>query len=158
MTERTDFNIRLLADDETSVAARLLDEFNREFNTPTPGQVVLTARLSERLDDPNLMVLLASNPATGIAVVSFRPSVWADGPTAMLEELFVQPRHRNSGTGSALLVEVQRRCTQRHCDLLEINVDTGDVDAQRFYERHGFTALEPDTGEHALYYHRSLKD
>ena len=47
-------------------------------------------------------------------------------------------------------------CRSRGVDLIEINVDEGDVDAQRFYERHGFCSTEPDTGERACYYHREL--
>ena len=39
---------------------------------------------------------------------------------------------------------------------IEINVDAGDVDAQRFYERHGFSGADPDTGERAFYYSREL--
>ena len=38
----------------------------------------------------------------------------------------------------------------------EINVDAGDVDAQRFYERHGFSGTDPDTGERAFYYSLEL--
>ena len=44
----------------------------------------------------------------------------------------------------------------RGVELIEINVDEGDVDAQRFYERHGFSATEPATGERAFYYAREL--
>ena len=43
-------------------------------------------------------------------------------------------------------------------DLIEINVDQSDVDAQRFYERHGFDGNDPDTGERAFYYSRELAD
>ena len=39
---------------------------------------------------------------------------------------------------------------------MEINVDCPDVDARRFYERHGFSCVEPDTGEVALYYWGTL--
>ena len=35
-------------------------------------------------------------------------------------------------------------------------VDEGDVDAQRFYERQGFSGVEPTTGERAFYYFREL--
>jgi hypothetical protein len=44
----------------------------------------------------------------------------------------------------------------RGVDLIEINVDEGDVDARRFYERHGFSATEPGAAEHAIYYAREL--
>ena len=35
---------------------------------------------------------------------------------------------------------------------MEINVDEADVDAQRFYERAGFTMINSDTGERAFYW------
>ena len=41
-------------------------------------------------------------------------------------------------------------------DPIEINVDAGDVDAQRFYERQGFSGVDPDTGERAFYYSLEL--
>lgn len=38
----------------------------------------------------------------------------------------------------------------------QINVDEGDVDAQRFYERHGVAATDPASDERAFYYAREL--
>ena len=40
--------------------------------------------------------------------------------------------------------------------LVEINVDESDAGAMRFYERHGFSNGDPDTGEQAFWFHRSL--
>jgi hypothetical protein len=44
----------------------------------------------------------------------------------------------------------------RGVELIEINVDEGDVDAQRFYERHGFSSTEPGSSERAFYYTQEL--
>ena len=44
----------------------------------------------------------------------------------------------------------------RNVDLIEINVDEGDVDAPRFYERHGFSVTEPGSTERAFYYSQEL--
>lgn len=155
--ERTPPEVRELTAHEVDVAARLLDDFNREFDTPTPGRHVLAERLRRHLDDTASMVLLAGRPATGIAVISFRPNVWSDGPVALLDELYVTPDRRNHGIGSRLLAVLADECRGRRAELIEINVDIGDADARRFYERHGYSAIEPDTGEHALYYHRRVE-
>jgi ribosomal protein S18 acetylase RimI-like enzyme len=42
-------------------------------------------------------------------------------------------------------------------DAIESSVDEGDVDAQRFYERHGYSSIEPDTNERAFYYFLELR-
>jgi len=35
-------------------------------------------------------------------------------------------------------------------------VDESDVDAQRFYRRHGFSDVDPDSGERASYFLQEL--
>ena len=50
--------------------------------------------------------------------------------------------------------EAFEEAARRSVDYIEVNVDEGDVDALRFYRRHGFVAEEPDTGERALYLFR----
>ena len=99
-----------------------------------------------------MFAVVIGEPARGVAVVSLRPNVWYDGPVALLDELYVEPEMRNRGLGTELLAAVRTQCRARRVEQIEINVDIGDIDARRFYERHGFSAIEPDTGEHALWY------
>lgn len=76
----------------------MLDDFNREFVTPTPGVGVLAPRLQHLLvADADPAVVVVGDPSAGVAVVSFRPSVWYDGPVGILEELYAQANLRRQG-------------------------------------------------------------
>ncbi|MFV0372783.1 hypothetical protein [Microbacterium sp.] len=44
----------------------------------------------------------------------------------------------------------------RGVSAIEINVDEEDVGAHRFFERHGFSGMDPGTGERAFFYSREL--
>src|SRR5690606_10928741 len=132
-------------------------DFNTEFDTPTPGVEVLAARLRGLLAGDRTFAILAGTPAVGVALVTLRPNVWYDGEVALLDELYVEPHLRSQGIGSAIIDELMALCRARGVDLIEINVDEGDVDAQRFYERHGFASTELGSTERALYYFQELR-
>ncbi len=61
---------------DAATVARLLDAFNREFDTATPGPVVLAKRLKRLLAGEETIALLAGDPA---------------GTRALLDELYVAP-------------------------------------------------------------------
>jgi GNAT superfamily N-acetyltransferase len=137
--------------------AELLDAFNREFATPTPGPDVLAGRLRTLLAGEAVVAFLSGQPPVAVALMTLRPNAWYDGPVALLDELYVVPAMRGRGIGSALLALVEATAGQRGAELLEINVDGEDTDARRFYERHGYTNTEPDQAEPMLYYYRELR-
>jgi GNAT superfamily N-acetyltransferase len=155
MTEQ-EHRVRQATPSDAAVVAQLLDAFNREFDTPTPGPEVLATRLRHLLAGDDVVALLSGEPATGVAVISFRANVWYDGPVANLDELYVQPHLRGQRIGHALLIAACRLARERGADTLEINVDGEDVDARRFYEAHGFTNTEPGTSEPMYLYYRDL--
>ena len=92
----------------------------------------------------------------GVGLVTFRPNVWYTGRVALLDELYVVPSRRSQGIGSAIIDHLLTLARDEGVDLVEINVDEGDIDAQRFYERHGFSATEPGSSERAFYYSQEL--
>lgn len=136
--------------------ARLLDTFNREYDEPTPGSEVLKERLAWLLTDDAVFALLVSDPPVGVALVTLRPNVWYDGPVALLDELYVMPDLRRRGLGTALLAAAESMARQRGAELVEINVDGEDLDARRFYERHGYACMSSREPEPDLYYSRRL--
>ncbi|WP_461143303.1 GNAT family N-acetyltransferase [Salinifilum aidingensis] len=148
--------VRQAAVEESAVVARLLHDFNTEFDAPTPGVEVLTARLRRLLAGEATTALLAGDPAVALALLTRRPNVWFAGPVALLDELYVVPHLRGRGIGSALVERILADAVAEGVGLVEINVDEGDVAARRFYERHGFRTTEPGSDERALYYWRVL--
>jgi GNAT superfamily N-acetyltransferase len=158
MSDQPVFQPRVADVAEAATVAALLDAFNREFDTPTPGPTVLSTRLEQLLAGPHVFAVLAGEPSMAVALVTMRPNVWYDGPVALLDELYVEPRYRSRGTGSAVLAQVETEARRRGAELLEINVDGEDADARRFYERHGYTNTEPGQDEPMLYYYRELAD
>jgi GNAT superfamily N-acetyltransferase len=147
---------RASAGGDADTVAELLDAFNREFDTPTPGTAVLADRLERLLATGEVVAILAGDPAVGVAVLTLRPNVWYDGPVALLDELYVTPGLRGQGIGSLLLEAAETETRRRGGELLEINVDGVDHDARRFYERHGYRNTEPGQDEPSLYYYRDL--
>lgn len=136
--------------------ARLLDAFNREYQAPTPGPVILAARLRRLLAGSEVIAFLAGDPAVAVALMTLRPNVWYDGPVGVVDELYVAPTERGQGIGSALLAAVESITHERGGRLIEIAVDGADTDARRFYECHGYMDTEAGQDQPSLYYHREL--
>jgi GNAT superfamily N-acetyltransferase len=151
-----DWPLRLTAAGDADEVARLLHDFNVEFDTPTPGVEVLAARLRGLLAGEDTFAIVAGRPAVALALVTLRPNVWYAGRVALLDELYVVPSLRGRGIGSKVVDLLLSEAHERSVSLVEINVDEGDIDARRFYERHGFAAADPGSTERALYYFREL--
>lgn len=137
--------------------AEMLHAFNTEFDTETPGVEVLAERLRTLLAGASTFAVIADDPAAGVALVTLRPNVWSGGPVALLDEMYVSPEQRGTGVGSAILQQMVEICRELGVAAIEINVDESDAGAMRFYERHGFSGADPDTGERAFYFYRSLE-
>ncbi|HEX2084334.1 MAG TPA: GNAT family N-acetyltransferase [Solirubrobacteraceae bacterium] len=148
--------VRVATPADARAVAQLLHDFNEEFEDPTPGPDALAERLTSMLGRDDVVALLAGDGPDGVALLTFRPGVWDEGPVALLEELYVKPGLRNRGIGTELLQRAFDAAREKGSRTFEINVDEEDVDAQRFYERHGVTPIEPGREYRAFYYSRRL--
>lgn len=144
-----------LADpDDAEALARLQADFNAEFDSPCPARADLVRRFRAIIASPAGYAVLAGNAGSpdGYGLVTLRPTIYSDGPLAVLDELYVRPPRRADGIGTALLAHVVAELRGRGGEEMHINVDEVDVDTRRFYERHGFTNTEPgDEGRMLLY-------
>jgi len=63
---------------------------------------------------------------------------------------------RGQGIGAAVVGMLLSPAHATGVDLIEINVNEADVDAHRFYVRHGFSSTEPGSDQRAFYFFREL--
>ena len=152
--------VRLATPADAFVVGGLLFDFNTEYDTPTPSAADFGDRFNALLTRPDVLVVLAEDPAsgdaTGFAFLTLRPTPYGDGPLAQLEELYVVPPLRDQGIGTALLTRAVGEVEQRGGIEVHINVDEVDTDTRRFYERHGFTNIQPGEDFRMLCYLREL--
>jgi ribosomal protein S18 acetylase RimI-like enzyme len=144
------------AEDAVEVA-RLLHQFNTEFDEPTPDVPTLTERARQMLAAGELTVLLVGEGPDGLAQMRFLSSLWSAAPSCCLEELYVAPSLRGRGMGRALLEAAMDVARAAGADRIELNTGETDTAARALYESAGFTNREGgEDGPRMLYYERDL--
>lgn len=137
--------------------ARLLHDFNTEFDEFTPGVDALTERAREMLAGDEMTVLLGGHGPDGIAQLRFRRSIWSGELDAYLEELYVAPERRGVGLGRALLEAAMQTAREAGATRIDLGTSEDDTAALALYESAGFTNREggPE-GPIMYFYEREL--
>lgn len=139
-------HVRLATTADAAVAAQLLYDFNREFDSPTPEPPQLAERVRELVAGGDTAVLLGSldgsDVVEGLAVLRFRPALWSAGLECYLAELYVRPGRRGHGLGRALMSAAIGLARARGADTMDLGTGEDDVAARALYESLGFTHRE----------------
>jgi ribosomal protein S18 acetylase RimI-like enzyme len=149
--------VRRASPDDAQAVAKLLHDFDTEYDMPTPEVSVLAERYAELLENGEVTVLITGDGLEGFAQLRFRPSVYAKALDAYLEELYVIPSRRGQGFGRALLEAAMKEARDRGAVHIDLGTSETDTAARGLYESAGFTNREgkPD-GPVMLYYERDL--
>jgi len=124
---------------DTAAVGRLLYDFNREFDEPTPAPAALAERMRELIDGGDTVVMLGGDGPDAVAVLRFRPAIWSSGLECYLAEMYVTPGRRGQGLGRAVMEASIREARDRGADTMDIGVDEPDLVARRLYESLGFS-------------------
>jgi len=154
--EKAEIPVREATVDDAPLIARLLHDFNTEFETETPGVAELIRHATRMLSEGEMTVLLGGEDAAGLALLRFRPSVWTERCEAYLQELYVVPERRGQGIGEALLAAAVETSRKANAAWIELNTAETDVAARALYEKLGFTNEEGPEGATMLYYEREI--
>lgn len=137
---------------DAALLARMLHDFNLEFGEPSPGTEVIERRVGSFIDDGRKTYLLGRDDL-GFAQVSFNPSVWADEPVGLLEELYVVPERRGQGVGRELMDAVLALARERNAAGMEVVTGEDDLAARALYESVGFrNDIEGEENARSLFY------
>ena len=151
--------IRRATPGDAHAVARLLHDFQQEFDEPSPGVEALEERYADLIRNRDMTVLLAGDAPDGFAQIRYRPWVYSAGPQAhsYLEELYVVPSRRGKGIGRALLGAAMEMARSEGATQMELGTSEDDTAARALYESAGFTNREgsPD-GPVMLFYEREL--
>jgi GNAT superfamily N-acetyltransferase len=164
--------VRLARVDDAGSLAQLLHDFNAEYDEQMPEVSVLAERYREHLESDAMWALVADHPDTaatdsrtsgasaavpvGFASIAMRRSPYYAGPVAYLEDLYVRADLRGRGIGSVMINALWDHARERGVGNVEVNVDEEDVDALRFYQRHGFIYRRPPHDERGFYLNREI--
>ncbi|HEX8856774.1 MAG TPA: GNAT family N-acetyltransferase [Thermoleophilaceae bacterium] len=121
-----------------------------------PELELLVARVESAIASSEVVALVAGHPPLGVALLTFRPSIWTGAPTATLEDLYVVPQQRGRGHGRSLLRGALDAARQRGAASVELYTGEGDAAARALYEAHGFMTTEPGESDRLFFYHRRL--
>jgi ribosomal protein S18 acetylase RimI-like enzyme len=140
--------IRLASRDDADDVTRLLLGFRDWWGRDEPPEDAWRRGVALLLDDELSDVLLGGEPASGVAVLRYRHSLWWDALDCNLEDLFVEESARRSGMGERLVVASIERAASRGCYRVELDVNEANTAAVALYEKLGFTSFSPELGGH----------
>lgn len=154
---RRDVSVRRAGTGDAGDLARLLHDFNTEFDDFVPEVPLLTERIAEHIREGHTLFWLAGEGPDGFASLRLRPSLISGAPDAYLEELYVVPALRGQGRGRALLEAVMKGAREHGAAHIDLGTSEDDVAARRLYESAGFTNREGSPDGPVMYlYEREL--
>jgi ribosomal protein S18 acetylase RimI-like enzyme len=136
--------------------ARLLHDFQTEYEEPVPELEVLTERVREFIERGEATFLLAGDGPDGFAEIRLRPSLLTGALDAYLEEFYVAPATRGQGLGRALLEAAMDVARRQGAIRMDLGTSEDDEAARHLYESAGFTNRERPDGPVMFVYERDL--
>lgn len=157
--DSSDATVRRATPSDAEDVARLLHDFQAEFDEPSPEVELLAERYAKLIRNREMTVLLVGDGPDGFAQLRYRPWVYSAGQNAhaYLEELYVVPSLRGKGLGRKLLQAALEAARGEGATHMELGTSEDDTAGRALYESVGFTNREgrPD-GPVMLFYERDL--
>jgi len=150
-------SIRVATVADAATIGRLGADFNAELGRPPPDPVTPADRAAYLMERQLTSLLVAGDPAVGLAQLRLRPSIWTGGADAYLENLYVAVGARRRGFGKRLLSAAVEYARESGALRMEIATNEADTAAVALYEAAGFASWHPRSDSRILLYTRRLE-
>ena len=152
MANERDFSIRPGRREDAAEAARLWMQSAREHTAHDPiyatspaAERVMRRFLADLMGSSHSFLFVAESGDRTVGFISgelregspaFHPKTWAS-----VDDVFVEPDHRNLGVGRALLESVKAWAKERGADGISLQVAAANERGRKFYEELGFREI-----------------
>jgi len=120
----------------------LLDQLFSQEAEFISDRTVQTRGLEMILANPEIGTILVArrdNAVVGVVNLLYSISTALGARVATLEDMVIASPERGKGLGSQLLSAAIELCREQGCGRITLLTDSNNLDAQRFYQRQGFT-------------------
>lgn len=120
---------------------RELARYEKEPDAVVATEADLERHLFGKRPKAHCLIAFYGQEAAGFALYFFNFSTWLGRPGLYLEDLFVQPKSRKNGVGTALLKRLSQIALRNECGRLEWAALNWNTLATDFYEKIGAEPL-----------------
>lgn len=134
-------NLRLAAPADRDPVLRLVAALLVELGGAPPAPAAMSPafdRLTSGGDDGFIVLAEQENQAIAVCTASYVQSLRTAGRYAVFQEMYVDPAHRSSGIGMALLRFALDHAAAAGCQCVELGAPRDGARAIAFYRRAGF--------------------
>lgn len=121
---------------------RELADYERLNDAVTASEAALAATLFGEHRYAEVVLAESDGRPVGMALFFHNYSTFLARPGLYLEDLYVQPSHRGTGLGKALITCLARIAVERGCGRMEWSVLDWNEPARRFYRSLGAEAMD----------------
>lgn len=116
----------------------LLFSQEQEFSVNRPAHEQGLHRIITTPALGHIMVAKHQQQPIGMVSLLYSVSTALGGRVAWLEDMIIDPRHRQAGLGSELLRYAIHHAQQQGCQRITLLTDHDNIVAQNFYQKQGF--------------------
>jgi ribosomal protein S18 acetylase RimI-like enzyme len=123
---------------------------------PTDDQFHASIAALVASGDAAFHLAVAEGAPVGYVLLRFRYSMWASGTEATIEDLFVNPAHRQRGAGRRLIQSALAEAARRDCATVCLDTNEHNQASTRIYTDLGFSAVSKRWQGRQLFYRLNL--